>query len=617
MLLGGVRLVATPGFSGLLDDLGHRIETRSQALKGWTPLVLKDASTDSAPWYRRMLGASSLSWQAIIFAGILNFPQMVLTGGNLGARTVQPNEYPTIAAISAATVLASFVYGYLGHLTVFRNRHIRPVSLTMFLSFYAFGGLLYSVGIQISDVVSGSPSDVPFALRAIDAMLLSIAWGIGVSLILDGRSRFRIERESLIRDLVAEQEQATRQSDIVRAGSHNLSASIDSSLTQHLRAIEVAAERYRISPGSSRELTKLAEAIDSAADLGARESSHRYWEEALTTAVTPRFGQTLRTALASPQIWPAPIAVLVALGVPTVAVRNFGLLWAIPATVVLGLITWLWLRAVQTWRLSTWGVFAVSFTGTVVLVTAFAIVPPAFASKLSAEIGSIPLGLAGGFLLVSFVATLQRERRDVLRALKQGVLVEEAQRISEARAVAQVARRLHGPVQTKLRICAAEIERAADRGDTDAVDRAVEVAMRSLIEATQETHSSQIPLDDALRDLAQTWAGFVDVTFDVDAALKDSLGSDDIVEVVNEAIANAYHHGGATRADVRVEHCDDGISVTVRDDGSADSMNEPGLGTRLLRGVSSHYELSLSPTGATLQVLLPHGARTTVDDSLT
>jgi hypothetical protein len=108
-----------------------------------------------APWWRRMLGPSSLSWQAIVFGGIFNFPQMVLTGGNLGARTVQPGEYPTIALISAATVLVTFLYGYLGHLTVFRNRHTRPVSLTTFLLFYAIGGLLYSVGIQISDAVSG------------------------------------------------------------------------------------------------------------------------------------------------------------------------------------------------------------------------------------------------------------------------------------------------------------------------------------------------------------------------------------------------------------------------------------------------------------------------------
>ena len=79
----------------------------------------------SEPWYRRILGPSSLSWQVVVFGGIVNFPQMVLTGGNLGARTVQPGEYPTIAAISAATVLVSFLYGYLAHVTVFRNRHIR------------------------------------------------------------------------------------------------------------------------------------------------------------------------------------------------------------------------------------------------------------------------------------------------------------------------------------------------------------------------------------------------------------------------------------------------------------------------------------------------------------
>jgi len=564
-----------------------------------------------------MLGPTSLSWQAIIFAGILNFPQMVLTGGNLGARTVQPDEYPTIAAISALTILVSFIYGYLGHLTVFRNRHVRPVPLATFLIFYAIGGLLYSVGIQISDAVSGSPSDVPFALRAVDAMLISLAWGIAVSLILDGQARFRSERDALLQELLEGQERTQRQGLIVRERVGGLAPSISESLDKQLRAIDDATHQLDAAEDTTESIRRLARVIDTAADVGARQTSHPAWEQALTSMTKPRWGSTLRVALTSPRIWPAPLGVLVAAGVPTVAVRNFGIWWGLPATIALGLVTWLWLRFIKGRRWGNWLTFITAFAGTVALVSAFAVLPAPGAVQSGGEIGSIVVGVAGGYLLVSFVATLQLERTEILTALRTGVLREEAQRMAEARAVAHVARRLHGPVQTKLRICAAEIERAAEIGDMAAVDSAVGAAMRALEEATQEPLPLNISTTDALAEVVETWNGFVEVSLELDEEAGNTVDRNDIIEVVNEAIANAHHHGQASEAVISIHRADDGIHVIVRDNGSATEVGTAGLGTRMLRGAASAYDLSVSPQGATLRVVLPHTmehARTELHD---
>lgn len=603
MLLGGRLWIPVPHRKGRIPVPASTITTvtgRSRALSSQ-----HGYSLDGEPWYRRMLGPTSLSWQAIIFAGILNFPQMVLTGGNLGARTVQPDEYPTIAAISALTILASFVYGYLGHLTVFRNRHVQPVPLATFLIFYSIGGLLYSIGIQISDAVSGTPSDIPFALRAVDAMLISIAWGIGVSLILDGRSRFRRERDVLLQELLDEQERTQQQGHLVREHVGDLTPDISESLHQQLRAIHDAAQRLEVSEDMPESIRGLAQVIDTAADVGARQSSHHAWEQALASMSKPRFGTTLRVALTSPRIWPAPLGVLIAAGVPTVAVRNFGIWWGLPATIALGLITWLWLRFIRGRKWGGWLTFITAFIGTVALVSAFAVLPAPSAAPVGGEIASIVIGVAGGFLLVSFVATLQRERSEILAALRTGVLREEAQRVAEARAVAHVARRLHGPVQTKLRICAAEIERAAELGDMAAVDAAVSAAMRALEEAAQEPVSLRISTTQALSELTETWKGFVDVSIDVDEEVGNTVDRNDIIEVVNEAIANAHHHGQASSAVVSVRQVADEIHISVSDNGSATDVGAAGLGTRLLRGTATSYDLSVSPDGALLRVTLP------------
>ena len=560
--------------------------------------------TTDEPWYRRMLGPASLSWQTIVFAGILNFPQMVLTGGNLGARTVQPDEYPTIAAVSAATIAVSFLYGFAADKTAFRHRHTRPVALTTFLVFYAGGGLLYSVGIQISDAVANSPSDVPFALRAVNAMLLSIAWGIAVALVLDGRSRFQQERNALVEDLVAQHERSENQSQTLNQARGDLATSLESSLNDHLESIRQASEAAHQKNGSIADIRQLAATIDTAADVGARQASHQMWQEALTAASTPKAWQTLRTALTTPRLWPAPMAVLVALGVPTVAVRNFGIWWALPLTVALGIIAWQWIRVVLNLRLPPWPAFLTAFLGTVALVAAFAIIPSPLTPQVIGEVGAIVIGLIGGFVLISFVACLQRERAEALETLRTEIAQEEATRIAEARAVAALARRLHGPVQTTLRVCASEIDRAADANDASAIDAAVEVAMRTLLEATQASTDTHVTITDSLTNLAASWKGFMEVSVTIDNRLDDYSDGGQIIEIVSEALSNAHHHGQADAAEVTVQPDPSGIRIHVGDNGSSASVGQPGLGTRLLRTLALDFNLSVTEQGSSLNVVL-------------
>jgi len=142
-----------------------------------------------------------------------------------------------------------------------------------------------------------------------------------------------------------------------------------------------------------------------------------------------------------------------------------------------------------------------------------------------------------------------------------------------------------------------------------AVDTAVDAAMRALEEATQNPLSVAVSTTDALAELAETWKGFVDVTIDVEGRVGSEVIRSDVVEVVNEAVANAHHHGQATTAAVSIREEADGIHVTVVDNGSTSVVGDPGLGTRLLRTASTSYNLAISPDGATLRVVLPHTAK--------
>jgi two-component sensor histidine kinase len=59
----------------------------------------------------------------------------------------------------------------------------------------------------------------------------------------------------------------------------------------------------------------------------------------------------------------------------------------------------------------------------------------------------------------------------------------------------------------------------------------------------------------------------------------DENMSQDIGNVINEAIANSFRHGAASKVDVKIKSEGKDIVIEVVDDGSGLGKGKPGLGT--------------------------------------
>jgi len=155
-----------------------------------------------AKYSDRVTGRWAISWQVIVFANLLTYPQMVLTGGTLGSRQVPPEDLPTSAAIMGAAVLLNAAYATLAMFTVFRHRSTRPVPLWLYAGFYLSAGVIPVVGMEYLDAVLGEQTALPVVLRLFFACTTTLWLGLVFSLLLEGRDRFRTERVELIDEAV-------------------------------------------------------------------------------------------------------------------------------------------------------------------------------------------------------------------------------------------------------------------------------------------------------------------------------------------------------------------------------------------------------------------------------
>lgn len=187
----------------------------------------------------------------------------------------------------------------------------------------------------------------------------------------------------------------------------------------------------------------------------------------------------------------------------------------------------------------------------------------------------------------------------------------------------RLSRALHGPIQSLLHsrllrlreLIESDGDGARDlKGDHGTplpiqLDELRADLQRALVAALAPT--SDLPVvADVLSDIAETWLGLAEITWQVGAGAESVLAQDPlcaraIADLVTEAVSNAVRHGKATLIRITVD-CDgdDLIRLTVVDDGHVPQETRTGLGTRLLARCT--YDWSLVPEPTTLTARLPY-----------
>lgn len=215
------------------------------------------------------------------------------------------------------------------------------------------------------------------------------------------------------------------------------------------------------------------------------------------------------------------------------------------------------------------------------------------------------------------VAIALRERSvlrdELLRAVGPDVLREVALRDHDRLLAQRVATRLHADVQGRMLAAARRIEQ--DGHGPQVVDdelRALDALLRDIPERAWDGGAGS--LEERLAALIRRWDGFIAISLHLDLDGPGSMpevpigaGSEGrIVQVVSEAVVNAFRHGLARTAAVEIREVPDGVEVVVVDDGIGPRDGAPGLGSASFDAASAGA-WSLRPGaegGSVLRLLL-------------
>ncbi len=544
-----------------------------------TTLGHQPTSGAQPPWWIRMRGPRAITWQSVVGGNALISVAIIATGGTLGGYSVGPHPLdPSVLSRSLTAVvvagLVAALWAVVGFRVLMPDRRLEPVGLAPFLMYYAVNGAIYFGAVQWLDATAATPSGIGWPARLLSSGALAIAWGIAISLLLDSSDRFHTRRRELLDEMVTAEVERLRESEEALRLREALVASVDDVL---------ASTREQL---ATVRISSAADVVRSAATDLVRPLSHELHEQAGEAYPSPRLGGILRQWWEHPRMPPLATALLVSTQTTAESVRNFGGVVGPLASLGYVVALYLFLLAVdrvgRRWPRWDRAVYAAGVVGALAMNVWFA----EGLSPMPINAGDVlaNVGISLVYIVVTSIFDATRQAREgLIEAMERDVDSEElrarALQREMADAVDDLARALHGRVQTRLVVCAAELERAARAGDHDAVARALSEATSALEQAAQPTRAS---LDDVLRG----WSSIIDITLDASEVPASQLQRTDVIAVVEEGLANAFRHGGATTVTVTVGVGPDSLRVQIMDDGSGPSGDASGLGSDVLRQLS-------------------------------
>ena len=194
---------------------------------------------------------------------------------------------------------------------------------------------------------------------------------------------------------------------------------------------------------------------------------------------------------------------------------------------------------------------------------------------------------------------ISKEKLDML------ILKREEERLSR-----ELAKYLHGTIQSRLMASAMALERAGRKGDKKALERELEEAYKSLRVPSAEYFSApEATLKEEITKVVAKWNELMNVKVKIGANIPNMPPhkSQEIGNVINEGLSNSFRHGSATKVEVSVTHKLGRLHVLVKDDGSGIDGGKPGLGTEWFKAIAGNaWSLNTNEKGpgTTLELVI-------------
>lgn len=206
--------------------------------------------------------------------------------------------------------------------------------------------------------------------------------------------------------------------------------------------------------------------------------------------------------------------------------------------------------------------------------------------------------------------TQEYEIEDLQNLVTQEQIEEMAMKNEVARFSRDIAKYLHGTLQSRLMASAMSIENAGRKGDKELLKNELNLAIANLELPpigyfAHINHGSEFNV----REIISKWDGILNVRISISRNLKKHSieSSKNIVDILEEALINAHRHGEATEISIDIYlNTDEKIEIEIRDNGNGPKEGKQGMGSQLFASLSDDWSLSKSKksNGAVLIIAL-------------
>ena len=439
-------------------------------------------------------------------------------------------------------------------------------------------------------------------------------WGCLTAYAMQYRDFSSRNRTALIESKIALATNELEQTQILLDIQSELSREVSDELDSSRQQVEALLEKDKVHAEDWRDLSQT---LLDAADLSVKPLSRRMWKKSIE-----RYPRTTLFSLVANTIRYQPFRPI------TLAVIAFGSS-AMLSVKELGTATGLTLLC-----LGLVGFLLITYSGNALMrrfpqahvaifLTTFAIIQVETwaVQQIRDSIldDETPIGLFAFRVLASAILVLatsglgswfdSREslERTFRESLREGKIASIARSRQVARLAQEAAQHLHGSLQTRLVSCAMVIERALNAENDSTLHQAL-VEARSILEAPVSAEEPSLGIRDEIVRKLDLWTGICafDIFIDIDATSPRGVTTSTVGRLVEEAVANAIRHGGATwvSVDLRAD-ADSRLRLTVSDNGRGPGGGSPGIGTALLgQATEGEWSLTGDKTGSTLEAVL-------------
>jgi signal transduction histidine kinase len=515
------------------------------------------------------------------------------------------------AGLVTAAILAVF------QLTVLRSRVEEPISVRTSVAMGGLFGLCYGLSLWLGALLVGVSSVAPWPLRVLAVVIIGMWWIPLLTVAIDLVTTERQQRRRDIDDLVALEALRLREADVLRDMREEISGDVRDALDPVRRRVDAAV--LEAEGGRAASDPGLPQALREVADSSVRPLSRELWRSA--KAQYPRvpwgavFWRTIRTQplrtyllamlgflgdglfVIADRGWQVGAAYsIVAIGMVVVTCTTFNALmrrWpaqharifliAIVSLQVLNIVIWQW----REWAWGPQGPLWLLFVSLVLSMLAI--------------------------LITSGFGSWRSEMHEMRDAFRASVTAETIAALARGHRVAdvtrEVARELHGSVQTRLVACAMAMDKASNEGDRVGLAAALAEAQAVLAVPLRVPASATSVADEVHRKIG-LWGELCEFRVDVDPSVESTVHADLIGRVVEEGLTNAIRHGSATEVAVHVALDDDHVLVEVSDNGVGPRGGAAGLGSAMLdQATARRWRLDRDGGRTQLRAWLPVTAR--------